>query len=326
MEITGTATGDNQRVELHQLEYFVAVAEELSFTRGARRAHVVQSAVSAAITRLERELHAPLFERTRRRVALTDAGSALLPEARATLAAAQGARDAVAAVRGGLRGSVTLGMMLSTGPLDMAAVLGRFSAAHPDVVVQARQAAEGTAAHLRDLREGALDLALVALAGSPPPGIVTWPLASEHLSLLAPPDGPYARRARVRPGRGAPGPVHRGPGGLGQPGRGRPRLRRPRPAADGSVRGHRLPDRGGHGPHRARGRAAAGLVSPGTGRAVRRGPGRRHRGRPDLDDLPGCSGGPPAVGRRPGPAGRHHRGGVAACSTVGSGSGNSSAP
>src|ERR1700760_157848 len=69
--------------------------------------------------------------------------------------------------------AVALGRMLSTGPLDMAAVLGRFSAAHPDVVVQARQAAEGTAAHVRDLREGALDLALVALAGPPPAGIVT---------------------------------------------------------------------------------------------------------------------------------------------------------
>src|SRR6201996_7254365 len=143
MQITGVMPGDNQRMELHQLEYFVAVAEELSFTRGARRAHVVQSAVSAAITRLERELNAPLFERTRRRVALTDAGSALLPEARAALAAVQSARDAVAAVRGGLRGSVTLGMMLSTGPLDMAAVLGRVSAAHPDVVVQAPPGGRG---------------------------------------------------------------------------------------------------------------------------------------------------------------------------------------
>src|ERR1700759_2282972 len=101
MEITGTATGDNQRGELHQLEYFVAVAEELSFTRGARRAHVVQSAVSAAITRLERELDAPLFERARRKGGPDAGGAVLLPEARATLAAAQGARDAVAAVRGG---------------------------------------------------------------------------------------------------------------------------------------------------------------------------------------------------------------------------------
>src|SRR6201994_4394754 len=213
--IRTSPSGDNGRVELHQLEYFVAVADELSFTRGARRAHVVQSAVSAAITRLERELNAPLFERTRRRVALTDAGSALLPEARATLAAAQGARDAVAAVRGGLRGSVILGMMLSTGPLDMAAVLGRFSAAHPDVVVQARQAAEGTAAHVRDLREGALALARVALAGPPPAGIVTRLLASEHLELLAPPDGPLAGRVSVDLAEAAEFPFIEAPSGWG---------------------------------------------------------------------------------------------------------------
>src|SRR6201992_1700580 len=162
--IRTSPSGDNGRVELHQLEYFVAVADELSFTRGARRAHVVQSAVSAAITRLERGLNAPLFERTRRRVTLTDAGTALLPEARATLAAAQSARDAVAAVRGGLRGSVSLGIMLSNGPVDLAAVLGGFHAAHPDVVVHARQAAEGTAAHLRDLGAGAPGIRLARRA------------------------------------------------------------------------------------------------------------------------------------------------------------------
>src|ERR1700749_3660880 len=215
MVIVATASSDNDRVELPQLEYFVAVAEELTFTRGARRAHVVQSAVSAAITRLERELNAPLFERTRGRVGMTDAGSALLPEARPTLSAGQSGRDAVAAFRGGLRGSVTLGMMLSTGPLDMAAVLGRFSAAHPDVVVQARQAAEGTAAHLRDLREGALDLALVALAGPPPPALVPWPLPSEPRSLRAPPDGPYAGRASVDLAEAARAPFIEAPAGWG---------------------------------------------------------------------------------------------------------------
>src|ERR1700727_2674973 len=189
MQITGTTAGDNDQVELHQLEYFVAVAEELSFTRGARRAHVVQSAVSAATPRLERELNAPLFERSRRRVALTDAGAVLLPEARATLAAAQGARDAVAAVRGGLRGTVSVGIMLSNRPVDLAAVLGGFHRAHPDVVVHARQAAAGTAAHLRDLRDGALDVALVALPGPPPAGIVARSLATEYLVLLTAPDG-----------------------------------------------------------------------------------------------------------------------------------------
>jgi DNA-binding transcriptional LysR family regulator len=197
MQIIGSAPGDNELVELHQLEYFVAVAEELSFTRGARRAHVVQSAVSAAVTRLERELNAPLFERTRRRVVLTDAGTALLPEARATLAAAQSARDAVAAVRGGLRGAVSLGIMLSNGPVDLAAVLGGFHTAHPDVVVHARQAFEGTAAHLRDLRDGALDVALVALSGPLPAGIVARPIASEHLVLLVAPDGPHSGRPSI---------------------------------------------------------------------------------------------------------------------------------
>jgi DNA-binding transcriptional LysR family regulator len=83
---------DNGRVELRHLEYFVAVAEELSFTRASRRLHVVQSGVSSAIQSLERELGAALFDRDRHRVALTDAGQALLPEARATLAAAQAAR------------------------------------------------------------------------------------------------------------------------------------------------------------------------------------------------------------------------------------------
>src|SRR3954454_13993560 len=98
-------------MELRHLATFVAVAEEGSFTRAADRLHVVQSAVSAGVKTLEREFGTPLFTRTTHRVELTDAGHALLPEARATLAAAGAAREAVEQVRGGLRGTVTLGMM-----------------------------------------------------------------------------------------------------------------------------------------------------------------------------------------------------------------------
>ena len=82
------------RVELRHLEYFVAVAEERNFTRAATRLNIVQSAVSAAIKSLERELGAPLLDRTSKRVALTDAGLALLPKARTTLDAARDARAA----------------------------------------------------------------------------------------------------------------------------------------------------------------------------------------------------------------------------------------
>src|SRR5882757_8635251 len=92
-------------MELRHLEYFVAVAEELSFTRASERLRVVQSAVSAAIRVLERELGATLFERSSQRVMLTAAGDSLLPEARNTLDAARAAREAVQLSAGELRGT-----------------------------------------------------------------------------------------------------------------------------------------------------------------------------------------------------------------------------
>src|SRR5271156_4847634 len=76
-------------MEMRQLEYFVAVADELSFSRGAARVHVVQSAVSTAIAKLERELGIDLFDRSKLRITLTTPGATFLAEARATLAAAR---------------------------------------------------------------------------------------------------------------------------------------------------------------------------------------------------------------------------------------------
>src|SRR5690606_4662544 len=87
-------------MELRQLAYFVTVAEELSFTRAARRLQVVQSAVSTAIRALEKEVGAALFVRDSRHVRLSDAGSAMLPSARAALAAGRAAHDAVQAQHG----------------------------------------------------------------------------------------------------------------------------------------------------------------------------------------------------------------------------------
>jgi DNA-binding transcriptional LysR family regulator len=188
---------DTPAVELHQLAYFLAVAEERSFTRGAARVHVVQSAVSASISRLERELGSALFDRSGRQISLTDAGEALLPEARATLAAAQGARDAVDRVRGGLRGTVTVGSMLSTGPIDLSLVLGHFHAEHPAVAVRLRQLPRGSSDHVEALRDGTLDLALVGLSGRPPSGVRLTPLASEKLRLVCSRDHVLAKQRTV---------------------------------------------------------------------------------------------------------------------------------
>src|SRR5262250_1482506 len=97
-------------MDLRQLSYFVAVAEEGQFTRAAARVSVAQPAVSAQIRRLERELGEPLFHRDRRAASLTGAGEALLPHARAALSAADRGRDAITSLRGVLHGRLRLGV------------------------------------------------------------------------------------------------------------------------------------------------------------------------------------------------------------------------
>jgi DNA-binding transcriptional LysR family regulator len=185
-------------VELRQLATFVAVAEESSFTRAADRLHVVQSAVSAGVRKLERELGAMLFDRSTHTVKLTDAGRALLPEARATLAAAQAARDAVDQARGGLRGAIVLGTMQAQGmhAIDLAAVLSSFRVEHPAVAVTIRHAG-GSGEMAREVRDGSLDLAFVALPGEGPPGVELTPLASEPIMLAVPAGHPLAKTADI---------------------------------------------------------------------------------------------------------------------------------
>ena len=97
-------------MELRQLEYFVAVAEEAHFTRAAQRLSIAQPAVSQQIRRLENELGERLFLRDRT-VALTEAGAALLPHARAALAEVARSREAIASLRGLLSGHLHLGLV-----------------------------------------------------------------------------------------------------------------------------------------------------------------------------------------------------------------------
>jgi DNA-binding transcriptional LysR family regulator len=171
-------------VELRQLDHFVAIAEEGSFTRAARRLSYVQSALSVSVQALERELGVRLFDRTTHRVTLTSAGEALLPAARRTLAGAEETRDIAAAVRGVLRGTLRIGLMQSFAFADVPGLLGQFHRQHPEVEIQVRPAAGGAAELLDDLRRGGLDIAFSAIV-APPAGVSTTPLGSEELVFVS---------------------------------------------------------------------------------------------------------------------------------------------
>jgi DNA-binding transcriptional LysR family regulator len=184
-------------MDLQRLRYFVAVANELGFTRAARRLNVVQSAVSAAVRNLERELGVDLFERSSQGIALTQAGATLLPRAVAMLEAAEEARDAVLAGQGRLRGSLRIGGMTSVGLLDLPALLGRYHALHPDVVLRLHVSQTGSAGHVRGLLAGELDVAFVSVVGHVGAGLAARELATVPMVLLAPADHRLAGRGAV---------------------------------------------------------------------------------------------------------------------------------
>ncbi|WP_242456035.1 LysR family transcriptional regulator [Mycolicibacterium sp. P1-18] len=184
---------------MRQLEYFVAVADELSFSRGAARVHVVQSAVSSAIAKLERDLGVTLIDRSRLRITLTAPGAAFLVEARATLDAARRAREAATSFNGQLSGTVDLGTLQSSGGIDVPAVLSWFHDTHPLVAVRLRQSVGGSSDHLAAVADGSMDLALVALTGRPPNGVTTRVLSSEPLLFVCWPDHRLADHDHVVP-------------------------------------------------------------------------------------------------------------------------------
>jgi DNA-binding transcriptional LysR family regulator len=182
-------------MELRQLEYFVAVAEERSFTRGAERAHVAQPGVSAQIRRLERELGEPLLDRSARTVRLTAVGEAVLPYAEAALQAVAGARLAVDEQRGLLSGRVAVGMVVACGLPHVPDLLEAFHAAHPAVEIAL---SEANSDDLVDgLHAGRLDLALVGLAGERPDGIDSVVIIDEPLVAAVPHGHPLAPRTRI---------------------------------------------------------------------------------------------------------------------------------
>ncbi|GGS12889.1 LysR family transcriptional regulator [Streptomyces aureoverticillatus] len=169
-------------MELRQLQYFAAVAEEGGFSRAAERLGIVQSAVSQQVRRLERELGVSLFDRSTRHVRLSGAGERLLPEAHAVLAAARRTRDVAAALASGTEGLLRLGTV--QGPGDRTyRLLDALRRTAPQLRVRLRRLP--LTERLAAVRSGELDAALVRAARKAR-GVELLPVWSDPLYVALP--------------------------------------------------------------------------------------------------------------------------------------------
>jgi DNA-binding transcriptional LysR family regulator len=184
-------------MELRQLRYLVALADERHFTRAAEREHIAQPALSQQIRRLEREIGMPLVERTTRRVAMTGAGELLVARARRVLAEIEAASAELQGLSGLLTGRVTVGAMHTMGPIDVSLVLAEFRQRHPGVELTVReQSSEELAAMLR---VDDIDLAFLSVTERiESHGLGLQQLVMEELVVTLPRDHRLASRRRLR--------------------------------------------------------------------------------------------------------------------------------
>lgn len=182
-------------MELRQLRHFLALVEERSITRAARRELIVQSGLSNSLQALERELGTPLYVRGTRPVRLTAAGEALAGPARRTLASAVQAEAAVHGTRDVLIGTLRIGVSLSAQHLvPFASYLGEFTRDHPGVDLRLRYGPALTMISMAGT--GELDC-VIGPAVSQAPGLRMTRLAGEPLHLACRADHRLAGQAEV---------------------------------------------------------------------------------------------------------------------------------
>ncbi|HEX6352391.1 LysR family transcriptional regulator [Actinophytocola sp.] len=182
-------------MEIRQLRYLVTIVETGGFTRAAERVHVAQPGVSSQIRLLERELGQELLDRSGRAVRLTDAGAAVLPHARAALRAIDDLRDVADEMAGLVRGRVRLGMVTSCGVPDMPALLERFRRDYPGIDITLVE--HNSHALVDQLRDGTLDVALIALTRNDPEGLELAVIADEPIVAVVAYGEPLSDQKRV---------------------------------------------------------------------------------------------------------------------------------
>lgn len=184
-------------MDIRHLTVFVAVAQDLSFTRAAERLLLAQSAVSTTVRELEHELGVELFDRTHRQIRLTSVGDEVLVRALDIIDRVRQIGESVAAPGSGLRGMVGMGLMTAVNLVDVPGLLGQFHAANPDVTVQLRAARLGSADLVSQLERGEIDLALLAAVNRLPASLRGGVVASSPFVLVVPAEHPLADRQSV---------------------------------------------------------------------------------------------------------------------------------
>ena len=191
-------------MDLRQLTYVVAVADAGNFTRAAEQLHVAQPALSVSVRRLERELGVRLFDRTSRRVALTDAGEAFVAIARRVVSETDDLSTVMAAFAAGTRGHLRISAWYHVEP-RLADFLRDLTGEIPEIDVTILELASGAA--IQAIRDGELDLALVDIWDEDElAGTEHLVLRREPHVLVTPPRHPFAGRPSVRLGDVLPEP------------------------------------------------------------------------------------------------------------------------
>jgi DNA-binding transcriptional LysR family regulator len=185
-------------MEIRQLQLFVALAQEGSFTKAAQRMNIVQSGLSISIKELEQELGTRLFDRTTRRVNLTQAGLLFLDHVRASLTTLEDGMQAVRSQDGIVRGRLHLGILQSLGPyLQLPLLLQRFRSAYPQIEFAVR--AMNNDSIPADVRSGSVDLSFHAVVGKAEwPGVRVIPYAQDSLVAICSRNHRFASSKSVR--------------------------------------------------------------------------------------------------------------------------------
>jgi LysR family hydrogen peroxide-inducible transcriptional activator len=181
-------------MEIHQLRYFVAVADEGSFSRAATKVRVAQPSLSQQIRKLEAEVGQPLFDRLPRSVVLTEAGRCLIDYARQILSSIADARRCVDELKDEVAGRLSVGAIPTIAPYVLPELVGKFQKHYPEVTLEIVE--DVTDGITKRVEAGELDVALVSTCQQSPT-LRRESLGNEPLLALVPKRHPLAKKTRV---------------------------------------------------------------------------------------------------------------------------------